>query len=389
MHRRPAALAAAATLSIALAGPAAARSLPGTPVPRGFVGMNVDGPMLTPQDGAAMPSEFYTMRADGVQSVRVPFSWAAAQPYQSWSEVPPSQTAQFGSGAGGVPTDFGTTDQIVLLSAGRGMSVLPIVEYVPPWDAAPRSCNPKEVTCLKGPLDDGPYGEYLTTLIRRYGPTGTFWSLHPNLPRRPIRMWEVWNEPDIIDFWPTQPFARSFVALLGVAHTAVKRADSGAKVVLAGIPNFISRDLDAIYRIRGARKLFDVVDAHPYTKYPTGVITILKQVRATMRQAGDARKPIIVGEGGWPSSLGQTRKLFDFETTELGQARNLRALLPLLAANHRQLGVSAFYWYTWMGDEYKGAFEFNFSGLLKFTDAGVFTKPALSAFDQVTHAIEK
>ena len=132
MHRRPAALAAAATLSIALAGPAAARSLPGTPVPRGFVGMNVDGPMFTSQGGVAMPSQFYTMRADGVQSVRVPFSWATAQPYQSWSEVPPSQTAQFGSGAGGVPTDFGTTDQIVLLSAGRGMSVLPIVEYVPP-----------------------------------------------------------------------------------------------------------------------------------------------------------------------------------------------------------------------------------------------------------------
>jgi hypothetical protein len=360
------------------------RPLPGTPVPRGFVGVNIDGPVLTPEGGVAMPDQFGLMRSSGAQSIRVIFGWSAAQPYASWANVPAGQQGGFVSGAGGIPTSFAATDQIVSLAAARGMSVLPIVMNTPSWDALPRSG-----AGLPRPRDDGLYGKYLTTLIGRYGPRGSFWRQYPGLPRRPIRNWEIWNEPDIVGFWPTQPFARSYVALLSAAHSAIRRADPGGRVVLAGVPNFSWQVLKSIYRVRGARRLFEVVDVHPYTKRPAGVIEILRRVRVSMMRGGDSGKPIIAAETGWPSSLQQTPHRFDFETTPAGQARNLRALLPLLAANRKALGLIGFYWYTWMGAESPGAYPFSFSGLLAFHNGQVSAKPALAAFAQTARAIER
>jgi hypothetical protein len=353
-------------------------------VPAGFVGVNLDGPPLTPGDNVPLEPQFRLMTRSRVESVRVRFSWASAQPYASWSEVPANQAGQFVSGAGGIPTSFAATDQIVQLAATHGMSVLPIVIYVPSWDAAPGAGSG-----LARPRDDRPYGQYVTTLIGRYGPHGSFWNQHPGIPKRPIRMWEIWNEPDIVGNWPTQPFAHSYVALLRVAHAAVKRADPHALVVLAGVPDFSWQLLDSIYRVRGARRLFDVVDVHPYTKRPAGVIEILRHVRAVLKRHRNPGRPIIAGETGWPSSLGQTPRIFDFETTEAGQARRLAALLPLLAANRRRLGLLGFYWYTWMGDEYSGAFPFNFSGLLAFRNGNVSAKPGLSAFRTAALALER
>ncbi len=376
-------LVAAVTLVAPTLAVAASRPLPGTPVPKGFVGVNIDGPMLTPQDGTALPGQFGLMRSSGVQSIRALFNWSAAQPYATSSDVPADQRGAFVTGAGGIPTTFAGTDQIVTAAASHGMTVLPIVLYTPSWAALPGSST------VALPRDNHLYGQYLTTLIGRYGPRGSFWGQHPSLPRRPIRMWEIWDEPDLSYFWPTQPFARSYVAMLGVAHAAIKRADPRASVVLGGLTSYAWVDLASIYRVRGARRLFDVVEVHPYTKYPKGVVRILGYVRSTMNRAGDRNKPLIAGETGWTSSLHQTAHIYDFESTETGQARNLRALLPQLAANRSALRLTAFYWFTWMGDEFQGAPPFNFSGLLSFHNGQIRRKPALKAFAQTARSIQR
>ena len=375
-------------IAVALAAPALSqgrsRRLPGAPVPPGFVGMNVDGPVLTPRGGVAMPDQFGLMRSSGAQSIRVVFSWSAAQPYSSWTEVPPGQRGAFVSGASGIPTAVAATDQVVALAAANGMTVLPVVMYTPSWDAAP---GPGTDVAL--PRDNRPYDDYLTSLIERYGPGGSFWAQNPTLPRRPIRKWEIWDEPDLRYFWPTRPWESSYVALLGTAHAAIRRADPGARVVLAGLTSYSWVDLAAIYRVRGARRLFDAVEVHPYTKYPAGVVQILSSVRATMDKAGDRRKPMIAGETGWMSSLNQTPRLWDYETTQTGQAIRLRSLLRLLAANRSRLKLIGFDWYTWMGYEFGGASPFNFSGLMSFQSGRATAKPALAVFNQTAHAIER
>jgi len=372
-------------VALALVGsaPAAGSSLPGTPVPNGFVGVNLDGPPLIPQDNVSLGPQFDQMQSSGVQTVRTAFDWAVAQPYQSWSDVPSDQLSVFDEGVGDVPTDYRGTDTIVAEAAAHGMTLVPTVIYTPSWDAGKAVGN-----SLVAPRQYAPYGEYLQTLIHRYGSHGTFWQANPGLTPHPIRMWEIWNEPWIPYYWPIQPFLKSYLLLLRDAHSAVKSADPGAKVVLGGMPNASWGVLQSVYRVPGARGLFDVVDIHAYTKYPSGVITILRHDRSVMTKAGDGRKPIILGEMGWTSSLHQTHHAFDWETTPAGQASNVRTVLSLLAANRRKLGLAGFYWYTWMGDQYRGASPWNFSGLLGYHSGRVWDKSALAAFRQLALALE-
>ena len=352
------------------------------PVPRGFVGMNADGPLFGGHVNVAR--QLGWMVSSGVERLRVAFNWAMAQPYAAWSDVPADQMSNFRPGPGGVPTDFAATDEIVSLAAQRHLSLLPVVVDAPKWDGSPKGNHIQ-------PARDRPYARYIKALVKRYGRHGTFWTANPGLPRWPVVTWQVWNEPDTGFYWDTPRFARSYVSLLRVAYHAIKRADPSATVVLASLVNYGWRDLASIYRVRGAGRLFDVVSSNPYTSKPSGVITILRRMRRVMDRHGDHGKRLLATEVGWPSALGKTDQNFGFNTTKKGQARKLRQLLPMLAANRRSLGLAGFYYYTWIGTDQRNApSSFDFSGLLHFDRATdrVYTKPAYRAFRRTALQLE-
>ncbi len=322
------------------------------------------------------------MVSAGVESLRVVFNWSYAQPYKTWAQVPAADASDF-TDVGGIPTRFDQMDEIVRLAAQRRMTILPTVLYAPGWASAPHPSS-----TYGRPSSDAAYANFMSALVKRYGPNGTFWQT--TSPIVPVRLWQIWNEPNIKVFWPTQPFAPSYVALLRAAHNAIKRADPGAKVVLAGMPNASWISLQRIYKVAGSRGLFDVVAVHPYTKQPQGVITILRKVRAVMNHAGDGRKSIIADEISWPSSLGQTRHTegFDFATTPSGQAKNIAAMLPMLARDRRSLGLLSFYYYTWAGAEVRGGLAFDFAGLFRFSHGQFIVKPAYNAFRTAALSLE-
>jgi len=310
------------------------------------------------------------------------FNWSAAQPYASWSQVPGNRRDQFVD-VGGVPTSFEWTDQLVALAAKHRLTLLPEVVYAPGWDTAPHPAGTYGI-----PASDAAYAAFLKALVQRYGAHGSFWGSHS--PAVPIRSWQIWNEPNLSIFWPVQPFARSYVALLSAAHAAIKSADPGARIVLAGMPNFSWTALRQVYAVRGARRLFDEVAVHPYTRRPEGVITILRKVRQVMNRAGDRRKPLIADEISWPSSQGKTSVTegFDFATTEAGQAQNLARLLPILGRDRRTLRLAGFDYYNWAGVEDPGADAFEYSGLLRFSGGRFLAKPAFYAFRRAALALE-
>jgi hypothetical protein len=385
-----AALVLALFLVSAGAAPARARARAHKPskpaaVPPGFVGMDVDGPLFPVTDpGLDLPTQLDTMVSAGVESLRATFDWAAAQPYRNWNEVPAAVKGEF-TDVGGIPTQFTQLDEIVGLAAERGLTVMPTILDAPGWDGTSGRGG-----VIARPVSVEPYANFVKALVHRYGPRGTFW-INSDIPKVPIRMWQIWNEPNIKVFWSAQPYAKSYVALLKAAHSAIKSADPGAKVVLAGLPNFSWIALDRIYSVRGARSLFDIVAVHPYTKQPAGVITILSKVRAVMAAAGDGRKPMLADEISWPSSLGQTPHTtgFDFATTPAGQAHNLSVLLPLLGRDRFKLRLAGFYYYTWMGLEKRNALAFDFAGLLRFSSGKVTEKPAFKVFRRDALALER
>jgi hypothetical protein len=353
------------------------------PVPQGFVGMVVDGPVW-PDPFIDLDQQLDAMVASGVQSLRVVFPWYAAQPYKSWSQVPSAQRSMFVNAAG-VPTNFSAFDQIVSGAAARGLQLLPVVLGAPKWDGIKRKGGLVEI-----PRSDAPFAAFVKVLVKRYGPHGSMWGKVPASHRRPIRMWQVWNEPNIFPFWPVLPWPRGYVALLKAAHDAIKSVDPKAKVVLAGMPNFSWLDLGRIYKIRGARALFDVVAVHPYTKNPGGVITILHFVRQQMDRNGDAGKPLIADEISWPSSAGETTHDtgYDFATTQSGQAHNLGKVLPLLVRDRRALNLMGFYYYDWAGQERPNYLAFDFAGLFRLSDGKFIAKPAYAVFQRAALAME-
>lgn len=352
-------------------------------VPQGFVGMVVDEPVW-PDPFVDLPAQLDTMVASGVQTLRVTFDWAQAQPYANWSQVPSSQRAQFVD-VGGVPTDFQWMDLMVGQASLRRIALLPVILNAPAWDGIQRKGG-----LVRIPRSDQAYAAFVGALVDRYGPHGSLWRTGQYKTVTPIRMWQIWNEPNVYAFWPMQPFARRYVGLLKATRGAIKRRDPGAKIVLAGMPNYSWLDLGSVYKVPGARRLFDVVAVHPYTRTPKGVITILRYVRQTMTKAGDAHKPILADEISWPSSLGKTYHDtgYDFATTEAGQAHNLSRLLPMLAADRKSLGLAGFYYYDWAGLERHNALAFDFAGLFRFTDGGFQAKPAYGVFRRDALAME-
>ncbi len=351
------------------------------PVPSTFVGVDADGPLLDPTSGLKLTNQFGTMVADGVGSVRVAFNWAAAQPYQTMADVPAGQQSQF-TDVGGVPTDFSQTDQFVGVAAQHGLTVLPTILYAPGWDAAN---NPGGIDY---PMQPGPYSAYLTALIGRYGPHGSFWSSHPQIRPMPIRAWQIWNEENMSYYW-RQPFASSYAVLLRAAHDAIKRADPGAKVVLGALTNYAWLSFGQLEKLPGISSSFDIASVNAFTKKVADVILYLRLMRNALDHFHLGKMPLIASELSWPSALGETPDHYDFDTTEAGQARNIGQLLPMLGADRFGLGLLSFYYYTWIGVETYGAQDFAFAGLEGQTSYGsVFAKPALAVFKKAALALE-
>jgi hypothetical protein len=386
---------------VALLAGAIVAPVAGARVPQGWVGTSVSPDETATPDRSAR--EWNRMVTSGVQAARAAFVWSRSQPYESYSssDFPQDRAADFQPGADNVPTDFRVTDQVVRLAAGRGVRVLPVVLEAPGWAAAGRQV----AGTITIPKDNNTYGNFLRTLIRRYGPDGTFWADNPDLPKRPIRQWQVWNEPNIPYFWAgnSKTWRDQFVKLLKVAHDAIKQEDPGAKVVLAGLSNYRHaspwNSLDQIYNNRlysrrTMRSLFDVSAVHPYTLLTRNVVRIATYMRNAMSRNGDKRKQQMITELSWPSSKlpnGHDRARHNtlVDVTEREQAAKIAAMYPLLAHYRNILRIGSVYWYTWITTDKGSADGFDYAGLRSYVaDSDSRAKPSYFAWAKVVRGLE-
>jgi hypothetical protein len=331
-------------------------------VPKGWLGVVVDGPLVQPGYAEA-DAEWDRMASSGAESVRAAFYWHEIQP------------------TGPDDRDFAITDALVLAAARRGLAVLPVVHHTPTWARR----NPGDPASPPKNTDD--FARLLTALVARYGPNGSLWAEHPELTRQPIRAWQIWNEPNLTRYWNQAPWAPSYVALLKRANRALKAADPGSKTVMAGLPNESWKAIKALYDA-GARGAFDIVALHPYTGIPKNVIRIVKIVRREMARRRDAKVPVWITELSWPAAKGKTVQHGGFETTESGQKRRLKVGLPLIAADRRKLRIGRVYWYTWLSVEGITESAFDYSGLRRMRDGQVRDAPSLSMFTRLARRLQ-
>jgi Glycosyl hydrolase catalytic core len=331
-------------------------------VPRGWLGMDVDGPLMQGAYGTP-DAEWNLLAGSGAETVRMSVRWPAAQPQQ------------------GMKPDLSQTDALVLAAAARGLRFLPVVESTPAWAA--RYPEQGEASPPRNPAT---YASFLRALVERYGPRGSLWREHPEVPKVPIREWQVWNEPNFRDFWAVQPFPKTFVPLLRAAYKAIHRADHGATVVLAGMANWSWTGLKRLYRA-GGRGTFDAVALHPYTSEPSGVVRLVELARNVMRAYGDAKVPIWITELSFPAAKGKVDAPRGFETTQSGQVKRLKASIRKLAAARHRLRIARVFWYAWLTDETRTS-SFSWSGLRRMRNGVPVSTTSLAAYRSAAKRLE-
>ena len=367
------ALAAAAALALALVlyltlvrspaeRPAPRPSPPASGPATRFFGVTMERTAL---DGRLPPtSVLRDVRAAGAGTISLPLSWAAVQPT-------PAR-----------PYDWTFTDGAMTAASRAGLEVEAVLVQAPGW-ARRRADEP-----WSPPRSPEAFAGWAAAAVARYGAHGTFWREHPDLPRRPIRAWQVWNEPVAgsgatgrSEFWvDDRPALPAYVALLRATARAIHRTDPSAQVMLAGLTGRSWETLPLLYRA-GAAGSFDAVSLHPYTRRPADVVRIVGLVRGVLRTHGDGRKPILVTEIGYPpfnalvAQVGARRLLAE-------QPAWLRETLGLLFAERRRLGLASVLWHTWASLEGPSDDAFGLAGLTRWDPArrAFIPKPALGAF---------
>jgi hypothetical protein len=354
---RPAIL-LALVLSLLAAAPAEAAK---RRVPHGFYGTMWDRAVTKARD-SVQAAEWDLMARSGVESVRTVFSWADAQPVE------------------GAAPSFTVTYRVVALAAARRIRLLPVVRWAPPWAL---HSGPGAVS-LPARVEDFTY--YLEALVRRYGPQGSFWDENPDLPRRPLREWQIWNEPHLGDSGNDEDVAawtREYARLLRASNATLEYIDPGSVTVLAGLADFAWNHLARLYRA-GIRGHYDVVAINLFTRRPALVLKGLRYVRRVLRRAREPRKALWLTETTWPASKGRVPKpraswQRAWETTDEGMARRLRTFYRLAVRQRRRLRLERVYWYTWASD-YSDRDLFDYAGLTTFSDGSLMRRPALAAY---------
>src|SRR6185503_19317188 len=74
-------------------------------------------------------------------------------------------------------------------------------------------------------------------LVDVYGPNGSLWKENPGVPARPIRSWQIWNEPNLAQYWQPKPSAKQYRNMLKTVGAAIKSRDPKAEIVTAGLPD--------------------------------------------------------------------------------------------------------------------------------------------------------
>lgn len=182
------------------------------------------------------------MQSLGVTNVRIAVPWAGIQPLHP--DTP------FGFGA----PQWKQLDMVVNAAAARGMGILGVLNSTPAWATSSSPINGQ-------PIDVGRFAAFAKSVALRYGPK--------------ISAYEVWNEPNSVQFWnPLDPAV--YTEMLKKTYTALKEAQAqiGAPITVIGgvvgsvisFGNLTMNPVDFIRKMyeAGANGYFDALSFHPY-----------------------------------------------------------------------------------------------------------------------------
>lgn len=268
----------------------------------GSVGVSPGYAILWMSD-ADLDRELDTLAATGVGWIRVDFDWPSAEPRQgtfNWDPI----------------------DRVVAEASARGIEVLAVPAYTPSW-ARPSGTSDKHP-----PTNFSHFASFVRQAASRYTSRG-------------VDHWEIWNEPNIRNFWAPLPNPEAYTRLLEQASTAIRNVNPSATILSGGVaPAADTADGSGVHPLTfvrrmyaaGGRNSFDAIASHPYS-YPalaTGTESWnpfyrLPEMRQIMVANGDSAKKIWITEYGAPTGTGENA------VSETRQARTITDAFAQLA----------------------------------------------------------
>ena len=296
----------------------------GAAVPAGFVGLYADDSFYG--DAGYRAQQMTAQAALGVETVRQPFEWFRVE----------RSPGRF---------DWSDYDPYVEEAARQGLRILPVLMGPPEFRSSRPETSRSRAMFPPERLSD--YARFVRAAVERYGRGGSFWRWNPEVPEVPIVSWQVWNEPNIPNFWRSGPDPAEYSALLRAAGEAIRAADPDAEVVAAGLPDStlgISLEdfVEGMYAA-GARGSFDTLAIHPYAGTVAQLLEIVERTRGLMDHNGDRRAGLWITEFGWTTGGAKSR----FTVTEMGQANRVATTFSALAAMRRALRLRGLVYFKW------------------------------------------
>jgi hypothetical protein len=339
--------AAALVLSVLMAGSAQAS------VPQSFFGTV---PWLGFQG-----DDFQRLEQAKVKNARTPFFWPTIEPSKGdfhWSG----------------------TDRFVGTLALYHVRTLPFLNGSPGWVTGDARTPPIQSKKAKKAWKD-----FVTACVERYGKNGTFWLLHPEIPKVPITAWQIWNEQNNTNYYGPRPKPRAYAKLVRLARQSLRSVDKHAVVVLGGMARdpdpehsmVASRYLSKLYRVKGAMRLFNVVAVHPYSKNIRDLKHQMSSLRKVIRRNHDNAK-MWVTEVGWGSA--PPNKKYPLLKGPEGQKKMLTKAFHTFIHNRKRWQLKRVYWFLWRDAAHDAPVNCSFC-----KSSGLFTydfqpKPAWKAF---------
>lgn len=149
------------------------------------------------------------------------------------------------------------------------------------------------------------WARFVFTAVNRYKPGGVLAGAQGWGPGVGVRVWEIWNEPDLTFFWDGTP--QEYARLLKVAYMAAKQADPGAQVMIGGLAYFeedaflelVLREFDRDPLAAAYGYFHDMVAVHNYF-YSWSSWSYVYRTETTLAQRG-LQKDIWLNESGVPA----------------------------------------------------------------------------------------
>lgn len=204
---------------------------------------------------------------------------------------------------------------------------------------------------------DNPWAQFVHYAVMRYMPGGVLARNNEFGADDGIRVWEVWNEPDIPQFWNAG--SEAYARLLKVAAIIIKTVDPEAKVLFGGLlyandQGFLSRVLRQIQTDPLRHRFdwfFDVIALHSYDDpWRSGWLT--KVIEDTLKAYQIAR-PVWLNETGvsvWDDYPGPVWAFSPEQRNRLATAQQQAHFLVMSAAFAWSKGVEVVFYHQLYDD---------------------------------------